>query len=105
VAELAMQITDSDLGVNEVSIDEQKYVVVCSTGSPPACIQTTLSWSSQRTLIDDKGVDKKKKNPNLYSTRGELYLAFLPGDLLSISVPQGGRDEDRQLSGIYAWPK
>ncbi|MFO7562246.1 MAG: hypothetical protein R6X02_06355 [Enhygromyxa sp.] len=104
VAELALRITDTDLGLNEVSIDEQKYVVVCSTGSPPACMEMTLTWASERTLIDDKGVDEKQ-HPDLYSKRGELYLGFLPGDRVSISAPQGAREEDLQLSGIYAWPK
>jgi hypothetical protein len=104
VAELAMEITDSDLGVNEVALDEHKYVTVCSAGSPPVCVETTIGWSSQRTLIDDKG-DDPKKHPDLYSRRGELYLSFLPGDLLSISAPEGAREQDQQLSGIYAWPK
>src|SRR5690606_21417466 len=104
VAELGIQITDSDLGVNEVAIDEQSYVAVCSAGSPPTCMEMTLNWSSQRTLIDDKS-DDKSKHPDLHSKRGELYLGFLPGDLVSISVPPGAREQDLQLSGIYAWPR
>lgn len=104
VAELAMQVTDSDLGLNEVSIDEQNYVVVCSTGAPPTCMQMTLTWSSQRMLIDDK-LDDAKKHPDLYSKRGELYVGFLPGDLVSISAPQGAREQDLALSGIYSWPR
>ncbi|HVI02799.1 MAG TPA: hypothetical protein VM869_29070 [Enhygromyxa sp.] len=102
VAELAMQTTDSDLGINEVALDEQKYVVVCSTGAPPVCVEATIGWSSERTLIDDK-TDDPKKHPDLYNKRGELYVSFLPGDLVSISVPEGAREEDRKLSGIFAW--
>ena len=37
--------------------------------------------------------------------RGELYLGFLPGDLVSVSAPDGAREVDLALSGIYAWPK
>lgn len=103
VAELAMQITDSDLGLNEVSIDEQKTLVVCSAGSPPVCSTLLLNWSSQRTLIDGKGVDKKK-HPGLYNKRGELYVSFLPGDVISISAPPGSREQELQLTGIHAWP-
>jgi hypothetical protein len=25
--------------------------------------------------------------------------------LVSISVPEGAREQDRQLSGIYSWPR
>ena len=104
VAELAMETTDSDLGVNEVALDEQKYLVVCSTGAPPTCMELMVGWSSQRTLIERTG-DDPKKHPDLYNKRGELYVSFLPGDLVSISVPEGAREEDRKLSGIHAWGK
>lgn len=104
VAELAMETTDSDLALNEVALDEQAYVVVCSTGSPPTCVELMVGWSSQRTLIERKG-DDPKKHPNLYNKRGELYFSFLPGDRLSVSVPEGAAEKDRQLSGIYAWAK
>jgi hypothetical protein len=104
IAELGLQVNDSDLGVNEVAIDEQKYVVVCSASSSPMCMEMTTRWSSQRTLIDEKG-DDPKKHPDLYDKHGELYLSFLPGDLLSISVPAGAREQDLQLSGIWSWPK
>jgi hypothetical protein len=104
VAELALRVNDSDLGVNEIATDEQKYVVVCSAGSPPVCMEMIVGWSSQRTLIDAKG-DDPKKHPDLHSKHGELYLSFLPGDLVSISVPEGTREQDLQLSGIYVWPR
>ena len=66
------------------------------------CVEATIGWSSERTLIDDK-TDDPKKHPDLYNKRGELYVSFLPGDLVSISVPEGAREEDRKLSGIFAW--
>jgi hypothetical protein len=103
VAEIAVQITDSDLDVNEISLDEQKLVVVCSTGSPPTCMRVPTSWSSRRTLIDDK-TDDPKRHPKLRSERGVVYLAFLPGDRVSISTPADARAADRELSGIYVWP-
>jgi hypothetical protein len=104
IAEVELRATDSDLGVNEVSIDDSKLVVVCSTGSPPVCVRATTAWSSERTLIEPKG-DDPKKHPNLTAARGELYLSILPGDLVSISTPPDTRPTDRQLAGIYAWPK
>lgn len=103
IAELAMQTRDADLGVNEVALDQQNYVVVCSTGAPPTCMQVMLGWSSQRTLIERKG-DDPSKHPNLYNKRGEIYISVLPGDRVSISAPEGAREEDRKLAGIYAWP-
>lgn len=104
IADVEVRSTDSDLGVNEVSIDDSKLVVVCSTGSPPVCVRATTHWMSERTLIDPKG-DDPKKHPDLRAARGELYLSILPGDLVSISTPPDARPADRQLSGIYAWPK
>jgi hypothetical protein len=104
IAEVEVRATDSDLGVNEVSIADSKLVVVCSTGSPPVCVRATTTWSSERTLIDPKG-DSPKQHPNLSATRGELYLSILPGDLVSISAPPDARPSDRALAGIYAWPK
>lgn len=103
VADITVEITDSDLGVNEVSIDKTKRLVVCSTGSPPMCMELSVDWSSQRTLIDDS--DDPKKHADLRSERGELFLALLPGDLVSISTPADARVTDRELAGIYAWPK
>lgn len=105
VVELAMQTTDSDLGVNEVSIDDQNYLVVCSTGSPPACMRMTSTWASQRTLIDPDLENDPNDHPDLRAEQGELYLGFLPGDLLSISTPASARAADRKLHGIYAWPR
>jgi hypothetical protein len=104
VAEYSVRMTDSDLGVNEVSIDDTEQVAVCSVGSPPVCLRTTTRWSSERTLIDRKG-DDPSKHPGLHSDKGELYIAFLPGDLVSISTPAETRADDRKLAGIYAWPK
>jgi hypothetical protein len=103
VAEITVEVTDSDLGVNEVSIDTTKRVVVCSAGSPPVCVEMTLDWSSARTLIDEN--DDRKKHPDLKSERGELYFTALPGDLISISTPADARATDRELQGIYAWPQ
>ncbi len=103
VAELAMVVYDADMGVNEVSFDESKYVVVCSAGSPPTCMRMTLGWSTQRTLIDDEVDNDPKDHPNLSSKRGEMYLGFLPGDRVSVSAPEGTREQDRALCGIYAW--
>jgi|GEM_PF-2658093 len=103
VAEIAMKITDSDLALNEVATDTQKYIVVCATGSPPTCMRMISTYASQRTVIDDEG-SNPKPHPNLRSERGELYLAFLPGDRLSISTPAAAPAADRELSGIYAWP-
>jgi hypothetical protein len=104
IVDVEVRATDSDLGVNEVSIDDSKLVVVCSTGSPPVCVRATTDWSSERTLIEPKG-DDRKKHPDLRAARGELYLSILPGDLVSISTPPDARPGDRQLAGIYAWPK
>jgi hypothetical protein len=104
IADVDVRTTDSDLSVNEVAIDETKLAVVCSTGSPPVCLRLTTSWSSERTLIEPKG-DDPKKHPNLTAARGELYLSIVPGDLVSISTPPDARPTDRQLAGIYAWPK
>jgi hypothetical protein len=104
IADVEVRATDTDLGVNEVSIDDAKHVVVCSTGSPPVCVRATTDWSSERTLIEPKGVDRKQ-HPDLRSARGEVYLSILPDDLVSISTPPDARVGDRQLAGIYAWPK
>lgn len=104
IVDIEVRATDSDLGVNEVSIDDSKLVVVCSTGSPPVCVRATSDWSSERTLIDPKG-DDPKKHPDLRAARGEVYLSILPGDLVSVSTPPDARPDDRQLAGIYAWPK
>ncbi|KIG16773.1 hypothetical protein DB30_04117 [Enhygromyxa salina] len=103
VAEITVEVTDSDLGVNEVSIDTTKRAVVCSTGAPPVCMAMTVDWSSERTLIVDG--DDDRDHPDLHADRGELYLSLLPGDLVSISTPATARATDRELSGIYAWPK
>jgi hypothetical protein len=105
VAELAMRMTDSDTGINEVSVDESKYAVVCSTGSPPQCLRLALGWSSKRTLIDDSVDNDPKDHPDLASERGELYLAFLPGDLVSISAPAEARATDLSLRGLYRWAR
>jgi hypothetical protein len=104
MAEITIGITDSDMGVNEVSFDTTKHLIVCSTGSPPVCMQLSVDWSSERTLIDDSD-DDPKQHPDLGAARGELYLALLPGDLVSISTPADARATDRELAGIYAWPK
>jgi hypothetical protein len=104
IVDVDVRATDSDLGVNEVAIDDSKLLVVCSTGSPPVCGRAMTSWSSERTLIEPKG-DDPKKHPDLGATRGELYLSILPGDLVSISAPADARPADRELAGIYAWPK
>jgi hypothetical protein len=104
IADVEVRTTDSDLGINEVSVDDTKLVVVCSTGSPPTCLRMTTNWSSERTLIDAKG-DDPKKHPDLRAARGEVYLSILPGDLVSISSPADARPADRELMGIYAWPK
>src|SRR5690606_29792587 len=104
LAEITIGITDSDLGVNEVSIDTTKQLIVCSTGSPPVCMELAVDWSSERTLIDESD-DDPKQHPDLGAARGELYLALLPGDLVSISTPADARATDRELAGIYAWPK
>ncbi len=104
VAELAMEMTDADMGINEVAVDNTRYVVVCAVGSPPACMRLTTSWSAQRTLIDDKADNDPKAHPNLYDKRGELYIGFLPGDLVSVSAPAESRPQDLALRGIYAWP-
>lgn len=104
IADVEVRATDSDLGVNEVSIDDTELLVVCSTGSPPVCVRTITNWSSERTLIEPKG-DDRKKHPDLRAARGEVYLSILPGDLVSISNPPDARPTDRQLAGIYAWPK
>lgn len=103
LVEYGVRTTDSDLGLNEVAIDETDQVVVCTVGAPPSCLRTTTRWSSERTLIDSKG-DDPKKHPDLHSARGELYIALLPGDLVSISAPSDAREADRALTGIYAWP-
>jgi hypothetical protein len=104
IAEVEVRTTDTDLGVNEVATDETQLAVVCSTGSPPVCLRTITKWSSERKLIEPKG-DDPKKHPDLRSARGEIYLAVLPGDLVSISAPADARPVDRELAGIYAWPK
>lgn len=103
VVESVVELADSDLGVNEISIDKTQRTLVCATGSPPTCVSLTTSWSSERTLIDDE--DDAKKHPNLRSERGEVYIAILPGDLVSISASPDARAADRELAGIYAWPK
>ncbi|PRP96534.1 hypothetical protein ENSA5_36100 [Enhygromyxa salina] len=105
VAEISVETTDSDLGVNEVSIDDTKRAIVCSAGSPPVCMRVTTDWSSQRTLIDPDVDNDPNKHPDLGGERGEVYIAFLPGDLVSISTPAEARAEDRELAGIYAWPE
>ena len=104
IAEVDVYTTDSDLGINEVSIDETRLAVVCSTGSPPVCVRVITNWSSERTLISREG-DDPKKHPDLRAAKGEVYLAILPGDLVSVSAPADARAEDRELAGIYAWPK
>ncbi|MCA9697004.1 MAG: hypothetical protein KC431_05730, partial [Myxococcales bacterium] len=104
VAELTVAVTDTDASVNEVAIDETSKVAVCSTGSPPTCILATLEWSSDRTLIDDKG-DDPAKHPDLKSSHGQLFVAFLPEGRVSVSAPADSRPEERELVGIYAWPE
>jgi hypothetical protein len=104
VTDVEVRTTDMDLGVNEVAIDTTNLLVVCTTGSPPVCGRAMTSWSSERELINPEG-DDPKKHPDLGATRGELYLSILPGDLLSVSAPTDGRPTDRELAGIYAWPK
>ena len=103
VAELAMQIYDADMGVNEASTDESKVTVVCTTGSPPQCLRLTTSWSSARALIDEDVDNDPKDHPTLGSERGETYLAFLPGDLVSISAPPDSRESYLSLRGLYHW--
>ena len=104
VADITIDITDSDLGVNEVSLDSSETLVVCSVGkAEPICVRANTAWSSERTLIDDTD-DDPKKHPDLKSESGELSLSFLPGDLVSLSTTSEGHAEDRALSGIYAWP-
>ena len=102
--EVRVRVSDSDLGENEISIDETKRAVVCATGSPPTCVALSVDWSSERTLIDPKG-DDPKKHPSLGRERGEVYVAILPEDRVSISAPADAREVDRELAGIYAWPK
>ena len=41
MSEMRVRVTDSDLGANEVSVDETKRVVVCTTGAPPTCVAPT----------------------------------------------------------------
>lgn len=102
VVEYSMRTTDSDFGRNEVAIDETQQVVVCTTGAPPSCLHMTTRWSSERKPIDGEGVDPNK-HPDLPSAHGEVYIALLPGDLVSISTPADAREADRALAGIYAW--
>ena len=104
VAEIRTKTTDSDLGRNEVAIDENKLLVLCSVGDPPTCILTNLTWSTNRTLIEPKKADEAE-HPNLGSESGETYVAILPDDRVSISTPADAREGDRALAGIYHWPE